>query len=34
MEFGKVSHIEEVDFALPPDDPITDQQDKDFLNIR
>lgn len=25
MEFGKTHHIEEIDFTLPPDDPLTDE---------
>lgn len=25
MEFGKVQHIDNIDFSLPPDDPVTDQ---------
>jgi uncharacterized protein YecE (DUF72 family) len=25
MEFGKLQHIDNIDFALPPDDPVTEQ---------
>ena len=24
MEFGRTEHIEEIDFSLPPDDPLND----------
>jgi uncharacterized protein YecE (DUF72 family) len=30
MEFGKVSKVEDVDFSLPPDDPMTDDLFKDW----
>ncbi|HEY6901083.1 MAG TPA: DUF72 domain-containing protein, partial [Puia sp.] len=25
MEFGKIAHIEEIDFSLPPDDPMNEE---------
>jgi uncharacterized protein YecE (DUF72 family) len=33
MEFGKVQHIDNIDFMLPPDDPVTEQLWQQLKNL-